>query len=75
MISPNDKTPTFSPTKRLDYELEVGVFLGGQLNDYGESLNIKDVEPFIFGFVLLNDWSGNFNYVLHVHHICNFIME
>ncbi|NOT64126.1 MAG: fumarylacetoacetase [Acidobacteria bacterium] len=49
--------PTFGPTKVLDYELELGCFIGDP-NPWGERINIEDAEKHIFGFCLLNDWSA-----------------
>jgi len=42
----------------LDFELEVGAFLGGKLNTQGHPIKTSNAENFIFGFVLLNDWSA-----------------
>ncbi|KAJ5668504.1 uncharacterized protein N7477_007074 [Penicillium maclennaniae] len=47
----------FMPTRKLDMELEMGVFISKPLNT-GQILNIKDVKDHIFGFVILNDWSA-----------------
>ncbi len=55
----NNPAPIVHQTKRLDFELEVGVFIGGRLNDPGSPLKIDQLEDNIFGMVLLNDWSGN----------------
>ena len=49
--------PIFSPSKRLDFELELGAFLC-KANKMGEPVDIKDAEESISGFVLLNDWSA-----------------
>jgi fumarylacetoacetase len=49
--------PVFGPTKRLDYEMEVGVFIG-RGNDLGEPILIHDAEEFVFGLCLVNDWSA-----------------
>ena len=54
----NNPVPTLQPTRRLDFELEVGVFVGGRLNERGQTLKIDNIEEYIFGIVLLNDWSG-----------------
>ncbi|MCI0339021.1 MAG: fumarylacetoacetase [Acidobacteria bacterium] len=53
----NTETPTFGPSENLDYELEVGFFIGYG-NDQGESLKIADAEEHIFGLCLANDWSA-----------------
>lgn len=50
-------SPVFGPSKRLDYELEVGIFIGGA-NELGGSVPIEAAEDRIFGLCLLNDWSA-----------------
>lgn len=57
--NPSNPVPILHESKRLDFELEVGVFVGGPLNKLGETADISNVEDNIFGIVLLNDWSGN----------------
>ena len=52
-----DNQPTFGPSKMLDYELEVGLFVG-QGNKLGEPINIDRAEESIFGLCLVNDWSA-----------------
>jgi fumarylacetoacetase len=49
--------PVFGPSKRLDYELEVGVFIG-RGNPLGHPIAIDDAEDRIFGLCLVNDWSA-----------------
>jgi fumarylacetoacetase len=49
--------PSFHPTRMLDYELEVGVFVGAG-NSLGASVPIAQAEDHIFGLCLLNDWSA-----------------
>ena len=49
--------PVFAPCKNLDYEMEVGFFVGKR-NDLGEPVEIEDAEKHIFGLCLLNDWSA-----------------
>jgi fumarylacetoacetase len=49
--------PTFGPTKRLDYELEVGFFAGAG-NPVGQPIPIANARDHIFGFCLVNDWSA-----------------
>ncbi|XP_065206192.1 fumarylacetoacetase [Planococcus citri] len=56
--NPAQPEPTLQPTKRLDFELEVGVFLGGPLNKLGTTMDIDTVQDNIFGVVILNDWSA-----------------
>jgi fumarylacetoacetase len=50
-------TPEFGPTRRLDFELEIGIFVG-RGNDQGVRIPIKSAESHIFGLCLLNDWSA-----------------
>jgi fumarylacetoacetase len=49
--------PAFGPTKRLDYELEVGAFIA-RGNPLGHPISIADAEDRIFGLCLVNDWSA-----------------
>ncbi|MFJ2389047.1 fumarylacetoacetase [Pseudomonas koreensis] len=49
--------PTFGPCARLDYELELGIWIG-QGNELGEPIAIGDAAEHIAGFCLLNDWSA-----------------
>lgn len=50
-------TPIFGPCRRLDYEVELGLFIGGG-NSTGMPIDIADAEDHIFGVCLLNDWSA-----------------
>ena len=54
---PNDATPRFGPSRNLDYECELGFFIGPG-NPLGTPVPIKDAGERIFGFCLLNDWSA-----------------
>ena len=49
--------PVFIPCKSLDYEMEVGFFVG-QSNELGMSIPIGEAEKHIFGLCLVNDWSA-----------------
>lgn len=49
----------FGPTKRLDYELEIAAVIG-KASVLGEPVKIEEADEYIFGLVLLNDWSGKF---------------
>ncbi|WEL54797.1 fumarylacetoacetase [Pseudomonas kermanshahensis] len=49
--------PSFGPCARLDYELELGIWIG-QGNDMGESIPVGDAAEHVAGFCLLNDWSA-----------------
>jgi fumarylacetoacetase len=50
-------TPRFGPSRSLDYEVEVGMFVG-PANPLGEPVPIGEAEARIFGFCLVNDWSA-----------------
>jgi fumarylacetoacetase len=50
-------SPTLGPSTRLDYELEMGIFIGTG-NAIGTSIPLADAENHIFGLCLLNDWSA-----------------
>jgi fumarylacetoacetase len=57
-VLPKDSTsPVFQPSARLDFELEMG-FITGKNTAIGESIATEDAEDYIFGMVLLNDWSA-----------------
>ena len=49
--------PKFGPSQSLDYELEVGLFIGYG-NPLGKPIPIDEAERHIFGLCLLNDWSA-----------------
>ncbi|POG05666.1 fumarylacetoacetase [Pseudomonas putida] len=49
--------PTFGPCARLDYELELGIWIG-QGNDMGQAIPIAEAEQHLAGLCLLNDWSA-----------------
>src|SRR5204863_8793588 len=49
--------PQFAPTRRLDYELEVGAVVG-RGNELGEPIPMANAEQHLFGIVLLNDWTA-----------------
>ncbi|MGB9696250.1 MAG: fumarylacetoacetase [Ignavibacteria bacterium] len=50
-------TPIFSPTRKLDFELEMGFFIGPG-NALGEHISINQAVEHIFGMVIVNDWSA-----------------
>jgi fumarylacetoacetase len=56
-LAPGAAEPTFGPCKRLDYELELGIFVGAG-NALGEPKTMEQAEADWFGLVLLNDWSA-----------------
>ena len=49
--------PSFGPSRRLDYELEVGFFVA-EGNELGTSVPIGEAAAHLFGVCLLNDWSA-----------------
>jgi fumarylacetoacetase len=49
--------PHFGPSKRLDYELELGLWIGAE-NALGQPLTMDEAEDRLFGVTLLNDWSA-----------------
>lgn len=55
--APDAAEPSFGPAKRLDYELELGFYVG-QGNAMGEPVGIDDAEAHLFGVGLFNDWSA-----------------
>jgi fumarylacetoacetase len=52
-----DAAPRLAPTQRLDFELELGLFVG-QGNCLGEPIPIASAEEHLFGIALFNDWSA-----------------
>ncbi len=52
-----EKPPVFIPSKNLDYEMELGFFVG-QSNELGQPIPISEAEKHIFGVCLVNDWSA-----------------
>ena len=53
----SEERPSFGPSKLLDYELEVGFFVGPG-NKLGETIRMAEAEGNIFGLCLVNDWSA-----------------
>jgi fumarylacetoacetase len=49
--------PSFGPAKKMDYELEVGIFVGAG-NALGDAIAIDDADKHVFGLCLFNDWSA-----------------
>jgi len=56
-MPPGAQQPSFGPSKRLDIELELGVFMGTG-NPLGDPIPIGQAESHVFGLCLLNDWSA-----------------
>jgi fumarylacetoacetase len=56
-LPPGADAPVFGPSQRLDFELELGVWIGHR-NALGEPIAIADAGHHIAGLSLLNDWSA-----------------
>jgi fumarylacetoacetase len=54
---PDADEPSFGPTRRLDYELELGIWIGPG-NELGQPIGIAEAGGHIAGYCLLNDWSA-----------------
>ena len=54
---PDQEQPVLGPTRRLDYELELGVLVGVG-NEQGQPKTMRQANEDWFGLVLLNDWSA-----------------
>ena len=55
---PNGETsPVFGPSRMIDFELETA-FITTDANIMGENIPVHEAEDYIFGMVLLNDWSA-----------------
>ena len=52
-----EAVPTFGPSRNLDYELEMGIWVGTG-NALGEPIPIAEAGEHIAGYCLLNDWSA-----------------
>lgn len=55
--APTAEAPSFGPCKRLDYEVEMGIFIGKE-NTIGHGIDIEQAEEHVFGLCLFNDWSA-----------------
>jgi fumarylacetoacetase len=56
-MAPGAKAPVYGACARLDYELELAIYVG-QGNRQGEPVSLAQAENHIFGISLLNDWSA-----------------
>src|SRR6478609_7211511 len=58
MISQDNVTPAvYEPSKKIDFEVELGVIVGKETN-LGETVSMEKAYDHLFGIVLLNDWSA-----------------
>src|SRR5579863_3823234 len=56
-LAPGAQRPQLDRSQRLDYELELGVFVGVG-NELGTRIGMDEAESHVFGVCLLNDWSA-----------------
>lgn len=56
---PDATLPSFGPSRRLDFELEMAYVIGGPSNALGCPIPVSKARDRLFGVVLLNDWSGS----------------
>ena len=56
-MAPGAQAPSLGPSQRLDYEMELGIFIGTG-NALGSRIAIERSEAHVFGICLLNDWSA-----------------
>jgi fumarylacetoacetase len=55
--APDADAPEYGPSRRLDYELELGIWIG-EGNELGSPIPIGEANGHIAGYCLLNDWSA-----------------
>jgi len=55
--APHEEAPSFGPSQKLDYELELAVWIGPG-NELGQPILIAEAADHVFGLGLLNDWSA-----------------
>ncbi len=56
-MAPGADAPTFGPSVRMDFELEMA-FITGEGKPLGHRIKADEAEDYIFGMVLFNDWSA-----------------
>jgi fumarylacetoacetase len=54
---PEESAPSYGPCRKLDYELELAVWVGPG-NPLGEPIPIGEAGEYLFGLGLFNDWSA-----------------
>ena len=57
IMKPGAAAPSLEPSRRMDYELELGIFVGPG-NALGEPVTMDRAEQHVFGVCLFNDWSA-----------------
>ncbi|WP_295952124.1 fumarylacetoacetase [Rhodoferax sp.] len=55
--APDQAAPTLGPSRKLDYELELGLVIG-RPNPLGQPIRMENAEEHVFGVALFNDWSA-----------------
>jgi fumarylacetoacetase len=55
--APDADAPEYGPSRRLDYELELGIWIG-EANELGSPIPIGEAADHIAGYCVLNDWSA-----------------
>ena len=55
--APDADAPEYGPSRRLDYELELGIWMGAG-NELGSPIPVTEASEHIAGYCLLNDWSA-----------------
>jgi len=53
----NEDAPSYGPSRNLDFELELGVFVGLG-SELGQTITVGRAAEHVFGYCLLNDWSA-----------------
>jgi fumarylacetoacetase len=56
-VTPGEASPVYGACARLDYEIELGIFIG-QGNVQGEQIAVDAADAHVFGICMLNDWSA-----------------
>ena len=54
---PDQLAPVFGPCRHLDYELELGFYVGVP-SELGQPVGVDQARQHVFGFCLVNDWSA-----------------
>ncbi|WP_025762749.1 fumarylacetoacetase [Dyadobacter tibetensis] len=57
VLSDESAEPIYTPTRELDYELELA-FVVGKDSELGQPITSEEAEAYIFGVLLFNDWSA-----------------
>ncbi len=55
--SANEAAPSYGPSRNLDFELELGMYIGAP-SELGTTVPVATAADHIFGYCLLNDWSA-----------------